>query len=292
MIMAGSHCPPDVSRYILRALPTADLWNLYGMTECGFITSQRLTLRMSDTELSAAGDLRPGVRVLRVDPATGSLTAEPVRADGTELGEVVFGRASMSAGYWDRSAEMARLFTTVPSSGARDPNDELQLLLHQPVRVQASGLADRWIRTGDLAVVLPSGKFALRDRLKDIIVGESTMNVYPSEVEAVLREHPAVADCAVYGYRPRSLLHESIGELVHAAVVMSPTAVANGMIGYLLVDELKRDCQARLAAFRCPEVIHIVAAIPRNASGKVDRQQLRALSLEAIAQRSVRRMLV
>ena len=89
-------------------------------------------------------------------------------------------------------------------------------------------------------------------------------NVYPREVEEVLMRHPAVMDAAVIG-----IPHERWGEAVHAVVVVavgtSPT-----------VDELRDHCRRHLAGFKVPQQVEFVDHLPRNASGKVRKGELRA----------------
>ncbi|MEU6949448.1 class I adenylate-forming enzyme family protein [Streptomyces sp. NPDC046316] len=121
---------------------------------------------------------------------------------------------------------------------------------------------DGWFRTGDLAH-LRDGRVTLVDRLKDMVIrgGE---NVYCVEVEAVLHDHPDVLEAAVLG-----VPHPTLGEEV-AAVVRLRAASA------VTADELRAHVGARLAAFKAPA--HILVRddeLPRNATGKVLKRQLR-----------------
>jgi long-chain acyl-CoA synthetase len=121
---------------------------------------------------------------------------------------------------------------------------------------------DGWLRTGDLAVVDDDGYLYLVDRMKDLII-VSGFNVYPAEVEEVLIEHPAVAECAVIG-----VPHPTTGEAVKAYVV-----VEDG--DRPAEDELHAFVADRLARYKCPSEIAFVDALPLNASGKVLRRELR-----------------
>jgi acyl-CoA synthetase (AMP-forming)/AMP-acid ligase II len=126
----------------------------------------------------------------------------------------------------------------------------------------AKVLRDGWIRTGDLASQDPDGYVYLVDRKHDMIVS-GAFNVYPVEVERVVLAHPAVADCAVIGVPdPRW------GEAVTALIV--PRAGAD-------VDtaEILTFCEGRLAGYKRPRSLAVVADIPRNAAGKILRRQLR-----------------
>ncbi|MFD0144474.1 MULTISPECIES: class I adenylate-forming enzyme family protein [unclassified Streptomyces] len=130
---------------------------------------------------------------------------------------------------------------------------------------------DGWFRTGDLAH-LRDGRVTIVDRLKDMVIrgGE---NVYCVEVEAVLHAHPEVLDAAVLG-----VPHPALGEEVAAVVrLKEPAAVT--------AEELRAHVGARLAAFKVPA--HIVVRgeeLPRNATGKVLKRQLREELAQAPAE--------
>jgi acyl-CoA synthetase (AMP-forming)/AMP-acid ligase II len=127
----------------------------------------------------------------------------------------------------------------------------------------AEVLVDGWYRTGDLAEVDDEGYLTIAGRARDIIrTGGET--VVPSEVEAVLAGHPAIADLAVVGLPDRDW-----GEVVTAAVVLAQ-GVDPPSIG-----DLRRHCEGRLASFKQPRRIMIVDAIPRTAStAQVQRRLL------------------
>jgi acyl-CoA synthetase (AMP-forming)/AMP-acid ligase II len=143
--------------------------------------------------------------------------------------------------------------------------------------------ADGFYRTGDVGTLDLDGYLTIVDRLSDLVItgGE---NVYPAEVEAVLAGHPAVADVAVIG-----IPDERWGETVHAVVVLAPgdaapgdatpanAARANGDAepGFD-ADALVGWARARLAGFKCPTGVTVVPELPRNATGKVLRANLRA----------------
>lgn len=128
-------------------------------------------------------------------------------------------------------------------------------------------IVDGWYRTGDGGRIDEEGFVYLTDRIKDMIVtgGE---NVYPVEVEAVLREHPAVADCAVYG-----LPDAHWGERVCAAVELRPEARfdAGDIIEFM---------KGQIAGYKCPREVNQVEALPRTASGKIQRGKLKQDMLE------------
>ncbi len=120
-----------------------------------------------------------------------------------------------------------------------------------------------WLHTGDLAVVGDDGLIRLVDRAKDLIV-VSGFNVYPGEVEEIIRLHPAVADVAVVG-----VPHPHQGESVQAYVVPERGHAVE-------VDALISHCQTHLANYKCPAAVAVVDDIPRTVTGKVRRRDLRS----------------
>jgi fatty-acyl-CoA synthase len=119
---------------------------------------------------------------------------------------------------------------------------------------------DGWLLTGDVAERDDEGNYRIRGRLKDMVVSGGE-NVYPAEIEAVLHEHPAVADAAVVG-----VPDERWGEVCAAFVVLAEPASE---------DELHEHCVRRLARFKVPKSFHVVAELPRNSMGKIVKSELR-----------------
>lgn len=121
-----------------------------------------------------------------------------------------------------------------------------------------------WLRTGDLGRFDEDGFLYVVGRQKDVIIRGGN-NVHAADVEAVLLEHPAVADAAVVG-----IPHPVLGEDVAAAVVAAP--------GHRLdLDHLRAHCAARLAAAKVPRTLLVVDELPRNATGKVVKDKVRPL---------------
>lgn len=119
---------------------------------------------------------------------------------------------------------------------------------------------ERWLRSGDFGT-LRDGRLTVSGRRTDLILrgGE---NVYPTEIENVLCEHPAVAECAVFG-----VAHPDLGQEVAAVVVAEPGAVDP--------EDLRAFVAAQLAYFKVPAHWRITSdALPRNATGKVTRRDL------------------
>lgn len=124
-------------------------------------------------------------------------------------------------------------------------------------------LKDGWVHTGDMAVRDQDGYYWMRDRKKDLILSGGH-NVFPGEVEEAIATHPAVADVAVIGTP-----HPEWGETVTAVVVLRPDKA-------LTLTELRQYLDTRLAAQKQPRRLEAVAALPRNATGKVLKHVLRA----------------
>ncbi len=126
----------------------------------------------------------------------------------------------------------------------------------------AETLKDGWLYTGDVAVQDEDGYFWVIDRKKDIIISGG-VNIYPTEVEHELIQHPNIEDAAIVG-----VPHPEWGETAKAFVVLNEE-----------VNDLKESCQSflngRIADYKIPKLYEVVEALPRNATGKLLRNQLR-----------------
>jgi long-chain acyl-CoA synthetase len=137
--------------------------------------------------------------------------------------------------------------------------------LAQPEETKAA-LVDGWFRTGDLARVSPEGFVSIVGRKKEMIL-RGGYSISPPEVEAALLAHPSVAEAAVIG-----VPHPSLGEEISAFVALRAGAS-------LTLDDLIGWCKDRIAAYKCPRVLTIMPALPRGATGKVLKGELRATAL-------------
>lgn len=122
--------------------------------------------------------------------------------------------------------------------------------------------ADGWLHTGDAGIMDADGYVYIQDRIKDMIISGGE-NVYPAEVESAIYGHPAVAEVAVIG-----IPSEQWGEEVKACCVPKPgmEIEAGDVIAY---------ARERIAAFKAPKSVVVIPEMPRNASGKILRRQLR-----------------
>ncbi|WP_433854931.1 acyl-CoA synthetase [Streptomyces kronopolitis] len=161
--------------------------------------------------------------------------------DGTR-GEVVYRSPQLCTGYWDKPEETAEAFR------------------------------DGWFHSGDLAVRDAEGYFTVVDRVKDVINSGGVL-VASRQVEDVLHAHPQVAEVAVIG-----LPDDHWIEAVTAVVVRRPhdAGGADAGAGPVGEQELIEAARARLAPFKAPKRVVFVDALPRNASGKVLKRELRA----------------
>jgi long-chain acyl-CoA synthetase len=158
-------------------------------------------------------------------------------ADGTALpygerGELCAKGPQIMAGYWQRPDETARAMTP-----------------------------DGYFRTGDVAVMQPSGEVKIVDRMKDMIL-VSGFNVYPNEVEEVIAQHPGVTEVAVIG-----LPDQTAGEVVVAYVVRKDAS--------LTPDALREFCRENLTAYKVPRRVEFRETLPKTNVGKVLRRALK-----------------
>jgi long-chain acyl-CoA synthetase len=126
----------------------------------------------------------------------------------------------------------------------------------------AEAIPDGWFRSGDLGRVDEDGYFFIVDRKKELII-RGGFNVYPREVEEVLYEHPAVGEAAVIG-----LPHESLGQEVAAAVALKPGAQATP-------EEIRDYVKGQVAPYKYPRHVWIVQVLPKTATGKILRREIR-----------------
>ncbi len=176
------------------------------------------------TPAGSVGHLLPGTQARVVDPAT--------HADATESGELWIRGPQVMLGY-----------------------------LEAPEATENAIVEDGWLRTGDAVRIDESGVVWVVDRLKEIIKYKG-YQIAPAELEALLLEHPLVADVAVIG-----VPDTTAGEIPKAFVVRRQIDLTDA--------ELIAWCAARVAPYKRPRAVEFVDSIPRSASGKVLRRVLR-----------------
>ncbi len=154
-----------------------------------------------------------------------------------ELGEMVIRGPNVMLGYWNRPFETSEV------------------------------IKNGWFHTGDIGRMDEDRFFYIVDRLKDMI-NLSGFKVYPTEVENVIYQHPAVAEVAVYGV-PDPIK----GEIVKANIVLQAGNT-------ITLEQIKEFCSQRIAAYKIPQTIKFVSSIPKNPTGKVLKALLKQESTQ------------
>jgi long-chain acyl-CoA synthetase len=218
-------------RRTMDAFPGVDMHQCYGLTETSPIlaildeTAHRRALTGEESLLRSVGRALVGVdlRILDDDGA---------EVPNGDAGEIVVRGPQVAKGYHNRPKENAEAFR------------------------------DGWFHTGDVGRVDAEGFLYMLDRKKEMVVtgGE---NVYTSEVEAALYQHPAVNEAAVIG-----VPDEQFGEALFAVIVPAPGTSPN-------TEELVAHCRGRIGGYKIPRRMAFVDALPKSAMGKVLKHELR-----------------
>lgn len=227
LLSSSAPMPAILRDRIITSLPRTRLYDVYGSTEYGAATLYRHVFQGPE---GAVGYPVMGLSIQILDELR-----EPV-ATG-RVGEVYVRGLSVVSGYWENPVANTENFTT-----------------------------DGYLSVGDMGYISEAGLLYLVDRKQDLILvaGE---NVYPSEVEAVLWNHPSVELVTVFGV-PDALY----GERVIAMVTPKSGKV-------LSKEALSVLCQRQLADYKIPYRIIVVASLPVGPAGKVIRRQARTLYL-------------
>ena len=219
----------------------------YGLTETAPVVTT--TLAGPAPKEGSIGRALPGIDVRLVNAAGADVwrSDAPAAVDaaddfdddaagspGTDPGEIVVRGANLFSGYWP------------DGHGGPDP--------------------DGWWATGDVAYADADGDLFLVDRLRELILVNG-FNVYPAEVEQVLKAHPAVAEAAVIG-----IPHGPSGQTVKAYVVLESSVAEQWPV---IVADLAAHCARNLARFKCPTEFESVIELPHSATGKVRKVALR-----------------
>ena len=221
----GSPIAPELIHRTREVLPNVELIQVYGLSETGFLTGLH-NHEHTEKRLTSCGRACPGIDVRVVDDSGKEVEVG-------QPGELVARGANVMRDYWNNPKETNLAFR------------------------------DGMFRTGDIGYQDADGYVFILDRLKDMIVtgGE---NVYSGEVEAVIYQHPAVREVAVFG-----IPDPKWGELVMACVVLRPGAT-------LTTDELISFCRLSLANYKIPRRVEFSETdLPKNGSGKILKKKLR-----------------
>ena len=162
-IMAGSPCPIEVMKRVVRDMHISEITIAYGMTETSPVSCQSNVETSLEKRVSTVGQVQPHLQVKIVDPNTGNVVPRG------ETGELCTLGYSVMKGYWGDPAKTAEAIDT-----------------------------EGWMHTGDLATMDDEGYVTIVGRMKDMVIrgGE---NVYPREIEEFLYRHPQIQDVQVIG---------------------------------------------------------------------------------------------
>lgn len=203
----------------------------YGLSECSPVL---MANPVAENRVPGTVGLPlPGTECRVVDPDDPTTDVAP-----GERGELIVRGPQVFSGYYGRPEETEEVFV------------------------------DGWFRTGDIVTIDDAGFVRIVDRIKELII-TGGFNVAPTEVEGVLRQHPAVADVAVVG-----LPSEHSGEEVVAAIVLDPSIED--------IDEtaIRDFARSILTPYKVPRRIFVVDELPKSLIGKVLRRQVRTKLLE------------
>ena len=125
-------------------------------------------------------------------------------------------------------------------------------------------MTQRWVTVGDLAKKDAEGHLYIVDRKKDMVISGG-INIYPRDIEETLLQHPDISDAAVIG-----LPDEKWGERLKAFIVLAPGTS-------LTAEDITAFCDGRISSMKTPKEIDFIDQLPRNASGKVLKTELRQL---------------
>ena len=162
-IMAGSPCPTEVMKRVVRDMHLSEVTIAYGMTETSPVSCQSSTTTPLEKRVSTVGQVQPHLQVKVIDPVTGDIVPPDTS------GELCTRGYSVMHGYWEEPGRTAEA-------------------------IDAAG----WMHTGDLATMDAQGYVNIVGRIKDMVIrgGE---NIYPREIEEFLYRHPQIQDVQVVG---------------------------------------------------------------------------------------------
>jgi long-chain acyl-CoA synthetase len=224
-ISAGASFPGPLYHRARRLLNMV-VYDLWGLSECAPVTSYFPGID-NEGRPDSCGRPLPNCSIRVVDDELHDLPAG-------EVGEVLLSSPAMMSGYFKNPAATAET------------------------------IADGWVRSGDLGKVDADGFLYIVGRRKDMIIRGGS-NIYPVEIEEVLYDHAAVAECAVIG-----VPDDTFGEVVKACVVTKDGVTVTA-------EDLRLFCRQRLAEYKCPSQFEFLSDLPKGPTGKVLRRELRDL---------------
>ena len=230
-IMAGSPCPAEVMRQVINTMNMAEVSICYGMTETSPVSTQT---RIDDTfeqRVSTVGQVGPNLEIKIVDPDTGEIVPRG------QTGELCTRGYSVMIGYWNEPDKTAEAIDS-----------------------------DRWMHTGDLAVMDDAGYVEITGRIKDMVIrgGE---NIYPREIEEFLYTHPDILDAQVIG----------VPDAKYGEELMAWVRLRDGALTFTS-DDLKTFASGKIARHKIPKYVHVVDDFPMTVTGKVRKVKMREVA--------------
>jgi fatty-acyl-CoA synthase len=237
-IMAGAVCPVEVMKRCVSDLHMTEVAIAYGMTETSPVSCQTLISDDLERRTASIGRAHPHVEIKIVDPDTGEVV------DRGRPGEFCTRGYSVMLGYWRDEAKTGESID-----------------------------AEKWMHTGDLAVMREDGYCSVVGRIKDVVIrgGE---NVYPREIEEFLYTHPDIEDAQVIG-----VPDERYGEEICAWIRMKNARPP------LDTDAIRQFAAGRLAHYKIPRYILVVDEFPMTITGKVRKVEMREHSARVLGLR-------
>jgi fatty-acyl-CoA synthase len=233
-IMAGSNCPTEVMKKVINEMHASEITIAYGQTESSPVITQTRTNDPIELRVATVGRALPDVEVKIVDIETNETLPPGKQGELCTRGYLVM------KGYYKMPDETAKAID-----------------------------ADKWLHTGDLAIMDENGYCKITGRIKNMIIrgGE---NIYPREIEEFLYTHPKVSDIQVYGVPDRKF-----GEQVMAAIILK-----KGM--EMSEDEVRAFCKDKIANYKIPRYVRFVDSYPMTASGKIQKFKMREMAIKEL----------
>ena len=226
-IMAGAPCPIEVMKQVVSVMGATEMCITYGQTEASPGITMTRTIDPLELRVSTVGKALPNVEVKIVDPTTGQEVPRGVQ------GELCTRGYHVMKGYYKNPEGTAK---------AIDEN--------------------KWLHTGDLAIMDENGYCKITGRIKDMIIrgGE---NIYPREIEEFLYTHPKIKDVQVIG----------VPSMKYGEEVVAYVQIKNG--DKTTGDDLRAFCMDKISFHKIPAFFFFVDEYPTTASGKIQKYKLR-----------------
>lgn len=233
-IMAGANCPIEVMKKVNTKMHASEITIAYGQTESSPVITQTRTDDALELRVSTVGRSLPDVEIKIVDIETNE-TLPPGKQ-----GELCTRGYHVMKGYYKMPEETAQAIDS-----------------------------DKWLHTGDLAIMDENGYCKITGRIKNMIIrgGE---NIYPREIEEFLYTNPKISDIQVYGVPDKKY-----GEQVMAAIILKKGES-------MTADDVRSFCSGRIANYKIPKYVKFVESYPMTASGKIQKFKMREMAIKEL----------